>query len=495
MKSAYFRELQRYTEIEISNKLDISLLETVSLIRKLKSYGIVKSVKATSKDMIYDNLTNEDIELCDVDLKNPNQLFAFDYVGVITVDSFVIKCYPKYIESSLEPLNEMKQVLKVIREYFKKREQILSFAKGDEEQETFNMLAIAMFLIDDFCQYGAYSNPKDVTEMNGEGEIDWEKTVNETFPIISNNRPYHVELYTRNSAEDENNYFRRLHQCIVSECSKSLENSELVDLFDLEAIYPYEGYIHEFGDNDYVLRRLTHEMNVQFAERKQMLLKAMYAYISRRKTLNLDLGLSIYGTNSFNLVWEDVCSKVFDNQLRIKLTQLSMPTALKKGFLKEKDDTLLSLIEKPLWIYSGTEGTKKGHSAKGTLKPDLISFYEKSGELFFGIFDAKYYNIRLDETGVKAQPGVEDVSKQYLYQLAYDEFIKAHLFKDVTNAFLMPTEEEEALLNGEVDMGIFHNITAQELKNILVVKMPAAKMYDWYLKGIKIDICSELPFL
>ena len=62
-----------------------------------------------------------------------------------------------------------------------------------------------------------------------------------------------------------------------------------------------------------VLNRIVKELNVQFNTRKQLLLKTLYAYIANSSALDdLDC-FSMFGTNSFNLVWEKVCAEVMDN--------------------------------------------------------------------------------------------------------------------------------------------------------------------------------------
>ena len=51
--------------------------------------------------------------------------------------------------------------------------------------------------------------------------------------------------------------------------------------------------------------------------------------------------------------------------------------------------------------------------------PDIVSISVVNGEWQFIIFDAKYYNAKLGPgISPKAQPGIESVTKQYLYQLA-----------------------------------------------------------------------------
>ena len=47
MISAFLREQKRYTQIELCDKLNCSEEEVVSIIRKLKEFGILKAVKAS----------------------------------------------------------------------------------------------------------------------------------------------------------------------------------------------------------------------------------------------------------------------------------------------------------------------------------------------------------------------------------------------------------------------------------------------------------------
>ena len=81
------------------------------------------------------------------------------------------------------------------------------------------------------------------------------------------------------------------------------------------------------------------------------------------------------------------------------------------------------MIEKPKWKGNDMEE----QDAADTLIPDLVSIPQIDGTDYFLIFDAKYYNIQLEKgKSLRNNPGVGDVTKQYLYQLAYRNFIKAH---------------------------------------------------------------------
>ncbi|RCX15628.1 LlaJI restriction endonuclease [Fontibacillus phaseoli] len=493
MKAAFFKELRRYSGEEIASLLQIKHEETISLIRKLKSLGIVKEkMKRALETDVYEKVL--DMEILDVNLKSQNSTFIFDYVGVINIGNYVIKCYPKYISEVDVPLKEMKQILHVLRKYNSK-EQLLISASGDDENVDFNLLPIILFFIDDYSENGIYTNPIEINELNGEGEINWEKTIGETYPLLSNNKAYYTEMYTHGSLDDELDYFKQLHECIVTECFLKLKKLGLLELFDIETAILYDGELSDFGDEDYILYRLARELAVQFQSRKQLVLKTIYNYIFKGKLHRRENGISLFGTNSFNLVWEKVCSDVFNNQLQTKLKHLSLPQTLSEQYSNDKDNTLLGLIEKPKWNRVEEGRVIKTHRVEETLIPDIISIYSIADGECFGIFDAKYYNIYLDENRIVGQPGIGDITKQYLYQLAYNDFIKAHNFTKIQNAFLMPTEKAAGEYLGTAELNMLNNLSLPALCSISVVQLPAQKMFSWYLAGSKIDISSVFTFL
>ena len=103
--------------------------------------------------------------------------------------------------------------------------------------------------------------------------------------------------------------------------------------------------------------------------------------------------------------------------------------------------------------------------------------------------DAKYYNIELDDKHVSGQPGVEDVSKQYLYQLAYKDFIDTHEMIPV-NAFISPTDQPESSVVGTATMPIFTDLPA-----IRIVKLAASKVLNYYNSHTHLHLTDEVPEL
>jgi len=472
MVSEFVREQQRYTQIELCRILDCSEENAIPLIRKLKEFGVLKAVRVSDVQRDMSDLLDEDIEVADVEVGENEYYYVFTFVGVIVVAGRVLKCYPKYLLHSDQPKEELRQVLKVL-EKFNTKEQIVRMFNDSSESSAFNLLAVLLFLLQDYFENGVYSNTEDIIESNGSGEILWDKTINETFIMLSNNRPYYTDLQTKKRITDDFDYFKRLHECILTKASDELRDAELLDLFEIIGVDLTDEELDDFGNEEYILYRIEKELNTQFNTRKQLILKTIYTYIDHSGSLYDTDCLSLFGTNSFNLVWEGICSDIMDNQLNVRLGALKLPIPLKAGY--DKQQRLIDLIEKPLWTITGK-------SANETLIPDLVSIKDDQ----FIIFDAKYYNAQLEHGRVpKSQPGIESVTKQYLYQLAYRKFINDHGFNTVKNCFLMPTENVEIEDRGEVSMEMLSNLG---LQNIKVRFLPAKTVYEYYLSGRKLDV-------
>ena len=377
-------------------------------------------------------------------------------------------------------------MLNVLRKY-NSREQIVALFNGEEENTSFNLLAIMLYLLEEYAENGVYTNELLTIEDNGSGEILWDNTINETYAVIKNSRPVYVDLKTISIDEDEQDFFRRLHCCIVTKCSEILEQAGLDKLFDLSLVDVSEAEIADFGDDEYILYRIQRELDIQFNDRKKMLLKTIYTYISHCKALETGLGISMFGTNSFNLVWEKVCADVFDNKLNVKLKDLKH--ILNRDYFDNNSKTLIEVIEKPRWRYKETNNLVEQQK---TLKPDLISIYPYKDGYCFAILDAKYYIIKLTKYSIEGNPGVGDITKQYLYQLAYQDFIEKCGFKYVQNAFLVPTDDDKEEFVGTAEFDMMKD-AGKQLEHIAVIKLPAKRMYQIYLNG-KVDL-EKFEFL
>ena len=217
MISVFLREQKRYTQEELVELFCGTESVVVGILKRLKEYGILKAVKATDDQRRLSDLAENDVEIADVEAGENEYMYVFTFVGVITVEGRVLKCFPKYLLDAEKPVWQLKQVINVI-EKENNSEQIIRLFKDSADSTAFNMLAVMLWLIHDYYENGSYSNAHDIIELNGEGEIVWDKTINETFAVISENRPYYPDLYTRRHVSDDADFFKRLHECIITRC-------------------------------------------------------------------------------------------------------------------------------------------------------------------------------------------------------------------------------------------------------------------------------------
>ncbi|MCI5582424.1 MAG: LlaJI family restriction endonuclease [Anaeroplasma sp.] len=474
--SKFVREQKKYTFSEIKSIFEQNEENTIKILKILKEYGIVNSVNIETDKNDISDLGDEDIVVSPVEANNFSCYYVFKFVGLVNVYGIVLKCYPKYI-NKIEPTDELKKVLRVIEKY-NSNNQIIKMYNQTDDSSSFNLLAVILYLLHDYYEHGIYTNEQEVVEINGNNEILWEKTINDSFAIIENNRPYYSELYSRKTEIDDKDYIKRLHEFILTQCSSQLESAGLFEFFnDLSPVYLSEECIEEFGDTNYILYRLENELNTQFITHKQIILKVIIAYIKENRLLSDINCISLFGTKNFNLIWEDVCKKIFNDMLHVKICNL--PVKLHSDYTQDLGRLeLIDIIEKPLWKGNNWD---KGILADKTLIPDLITIKK---DVFY-IFDAKYYYMILEPTILRGQPGIESITKQYLYQLAYSEFIRKNNFSAVKNCFLLPTEENDVINYGNVSLGILDRVN---LEKIAVRLLPAENVYDAYISNKLFEI-------
>jgi hypothetical protein len=112
-----------------------------------------------------------------------------------------------------------------------------------------------------------------------------------------------------------------------------------------------------------------------------------------------------------------------------------------------------------------------------TLIPDIVTVTKD----IFAIFDAKYYSVTLTEKNINGQPGIESITKQYLYASAYKDLIDEcdnSNRKCVCNAFIFPREQDEPAVNaGMVTFGLFPD------RSIHILFVEPTWFYQAYLNG------------
>lgn len=476
----YFREQKHYSLQEIEKKLNLSEKENLKdILGTLKKFGIVKTV-SNSEEHEYEELS--DPEIIADSCESGTCKYKFCFTGIAVLGSHVFCCYPKYIDNNDSPKEHLKLCLNAIRKYNSSAEQLVRLYNWNGEGQTFNRLAISLYILNDYYENGIYSAQKEIIETNGSGEIYWDRTINETFALLRNNRPYYFDLQTINTQENEQDFIKQLHKCIITECSEYLEHNQLLYFFGISHANISSQKLIDFGSTEYIKYRLEKAIAGEFITKKQNLLKTLYAYVAELENNKTHDSISLYGTNSFNLVWEEALRSTVDNCLDRPVLGGNTPR---------------SLIEKVKW-----EKTSGGECySKESLEPDIICIEDGK----FIILDAKYYNVEWGrntsgQLEIRHQPGVQDIVKQFAYQKAFGEHIKDG-FSQTANVFLVPQKGTGNESVGKVkSMGYAQMETLQKnddfhLSPIQILEINAGYVFENYLQGRQCqEILAEIQY-
>lgn len=519
MIELYVREGFLYTETELKDALhfDDSLeREFKKLLEVLKRRKIIRTRKARgSVESYYDDASviSEDETAYDdyVGKESNESQYLFYFVGVFYYGERVVYVYPKYIESTKQPRQEMKKVMRVLRKHQGKH--ILwdepEFIDNADQEQDINELSIALFLLNDYGNYGIYGVKESVEEINGKGAINWSKTVNQITPLIVDNRPYYFEMYTQGHVDNSTNFCTRYHSYILTVITEELDRIGLSDLFGLPILDLSEDEEDYFGDADNILDEIDKELRIQFDDRKKRVLKALEIYVQihndkKIRALKGNESLEFFGTRAFHKVWEDLINAVYISQKEnsfkeIKknyVPRLEHQLALSDGTTVniEAERRLDSVIDKPAWnLKDKVTGKKDVYWPSQTFIPDYLRFGNDCKHFY--IIDAKYYvpnwyKTKKKSNVIERQPGVEDVAKQYMYFMAYKRLLTANKIdvEHVENYFVMPTERQ-SFDAGDVGIDFFKDFIPN-IFNIRVKMLNADELYTDYLLDNRYDVAK-----
>ncbi|GGC76206.1 type-2 restriction enzyme BsuMI component YdjA [Pedobacter quisquiliarum] len=319
---------------------------------------------------------------------------SFSFVGIITVEDLLICILPKYFELDSLGFDDLIDATSKIIKVLKKASYIdrvtpdydnFSFSS----QNYFSELVLADNLIKDYLDNGIYIKEKVLLSVSQEGEVDWNKTINTFDPIFSKGYPIYTETLGYSTYIDDNFIISEVHKWLVklyiNKYGKLLtynftfSEDTIQDLTSLGAI-------------SYIKDVIYKELSQVYTDRQINILKILIAGLNKSYDSTIK-GFSIYGTSYFHIIWELACSNVLNNKI---------------GDFNQ-------LIPKPVWNNLNEESKDKS-----SLKPDIISVIPSLEMLF--IIDAKYYAIKYENNpgfNVINNPGIADVGKQFLYEMAF----------------------------------------------------------------------------
>ena len=482
MRTVYVRERSFHTPVSLVRTLGIEVDDAGRYIALLCAHGLLR-LRTGDEPKEYDPLGES----------APRGTYQFVYVGLALVESVCIVVYPKYLPE-VDPLcpddatkAAMRQVFRVLR---KSGGSYASIAAATEDGMRANdRLALMLSLLEMYDEYGVYSNYVHTIADNGSGNISWERTIATNLPFVRDGRPIYFDYKTVETDADASDFVTRLHRAVLTECSRFMQESGLAQLLALDEVWLSDSSVADFGDADFVAYRLERERAVQFVTWKQDVIDLLVRYVRNEgMSATPDAPLCL-GTSSFHHVWETACKVAFGDVLAVRLGELGIELAPPFAGMAEK--RLIDVIPRPEWAALGAgEGRACGEVA--TLIPDIVTVRGAGGRAAagggtFAILDAKYYTPLLGER-VGGVPGVESVTKQFLYQAAYRDFVLAHGFSRVVNAFLVPSCGDAVEHLGRAR---FPGVIAAEeppfSNEVELYALPAEAVFDAYVGGRELD--------
>lgn len=332
------------------------------------------------------------------------------------------------------------------------------------EEQIFNNLGIKLKIISSYHTHGLYNREKETYNNNSRGQILWNKTVNQNTAHLVNGIPVYLDFQAIEKDLNINDEVRLIHISILNYIS--LEISPILQILNVPSVLLDEVEAYDETKIDYYLYILQKELKNEYVTYKQNIIKELIIFLKNQSAKMQD-EINIVGTTSFELVWEDVCSVTYENHLSKSLIDLNLETDKSIN----KHSKLKEYIEKPKWI--GNKGNII-HS-KSSLELDVLNIDKP----YFNIYDAKYYNIRVGHKKIRNTPGVADVTKQYLYQLVFDELITKNSL--IPNNFFIVPKDELEIDNSELTSVSFDMFDELNLEPIKVIGRDCETIFKEYL--------------
>ncbi|CEK34509.1 restriction endonuclease, type II, LlaJI,LlaJI restriction endonuclease [[Clostridium] sordellii] len=404
---------------------------------KLKNDGTSNELPFTSEEI----KSLIDLRICDKFDKDTKLKFKF--VGIITLQNDIVISLPKSYTN--DKTNVMPDIIKSFKAYKNsasyKRNKKTSINENTEGELYLNdnlndcsisEISIADYIISDYINYGLYQNFYSELILDGNGDPDWQTTVERIDPIMSNGYPIYTSTYNYEIFLDRNNKITELHKWAVDYSIGKY--AKFLD-YNLDIVYgEYESY-EDIGSYNEILYLIQSELNNTFESRKIDLLKALNNLLNRSFGSTNGDSISLYGTSKFDTIWEYILQTVFKDEY----------------YHEDFKDKYNRDIFKPLW-----NDINGNPWQANPIKPDIVRQVDK--DLF--ILDAKYYDIELNynkdgKLQLSGQPDSYDIIKQTYYKTKLEEAFNKSSTNDIheyINCFVYPKRNPD-----ECDYSIYES--------------------------------------
>nr|WP_306429009.1 LlaJI family restriction endonuclease [Corynebacterium sp. 76QC2CO] len=403
--------------------------------------------------------------------------FYYNFCGVVAFQDFVFLLGPKYLKEYGFDEDHFALILKVLQ---KEHAYLSQIGEPEDLMESgTSRSALVLALVESYLEHGLLSRTQNYLALNGNGVTNWLQTISRCEPIFQNGRPLYLDVVTHQSTVVTDDLVSDIHKAVVAECLDIVDKSFIGQIVGIDDKIEAPRCLSEIGDREYLISALKRSLSLEFVTWKQETLNLLLAYVEGSGLESSVSSIFSLGTTAFNLVWERACKFVFSDDLK---TNLPTNKDAQQFTSSGKDNkTLIDEIPKPVWVL--TDGSE--NEAAHTLTPDTVKIgaFEGLGRYML-IVDAKYYAPTFEDS-VENAPGIESITKQFLYQRAFAKFINENKIKQIANVFVFPSYGDCMERPAEVRLpGLFDESSPMPSK-IGQWMIPAKDVFEAYISGTR----------
>ncbi len=375
----------------------------------------------------------------DITIKNITE--GTEKIGVVCGEHAMLMVPMFYIDECVLSANqvpeEIKSKLKLLAKAWQKYGKNMpnNTSEGDEEFINFDVI---MNLVNDFIEYGLYTELEKFTTLNNCGKINFPATVKRCRPLLTQQGAIYLDYLTDKKRIDEHELVKSVQVLALNDISKKIGW-----LIGFNVSIPTEKIHHRLGN--YLVPLLIREKNQTFNSRKINLINLLIKYIQMTNGSESENSLPVCTAYNF---WENILFETLGN---VSKKQLDKHFYVRHAYKDINTNKIVSTLK--------------------ALMPDIV--YKDTYSIV--IMDAKYYP-------KGSLPTNEDITKQFAYMIkAFGKWSDAYSYR---NIFCLPTDKKSSLNNLQV---VFDNDINSEdgLTPIEILYLNFEEMLKTYVDGDK----------
>jgi hypothetical protein len=353
--------------------------------------------------------------------------WKISFVGAAVLSGRPFWFAPKYaanLDAARRP-QSIRAVVRALQNYSRRNTQLIEecrYLTSPISGGNGGILALADWLIRDYCKSGIYRRSARAHEWNGQGSVNWSRTIAAGELVISNGQPLYLKRQTRKISADLSYVVASLHRYAIEESLKLY--GPLLGYSGISTDHERAEVLRHLPPLSLIAAVLQRELRQAYADRSIQLLRVLAAWFGDQAHSG-QTSVQLYGTSHFHTVWEAACGAVLANEF----------------------EQWRAYMPKPRWISLSGEVQEEP-----TLRPDIIRGIGKASDKVLVLADAKYYALIMPPC-LSGNPGVQDVAKQLFYERVLKQPASENGYARIVNCFLLPTEEDDiARIRGKVEM-------------------------------------------